>query len=249
MIKALLLIVCLALSLPCQAKYKDAQYNPQLQYQINAANPITRGLIFLAPCQNGYPRDIVKGRQATQANITTVRTNQGLTCAGNAAWANQPDLNFLGGPFTTAVYINISTLASDASYPDIFSQDGYVSESSNNGWLLQVTSTPTYVFNTDNNTAAATYQLASSVTPTVGDHIVIGILTSANKYIYVDGVSSTNTNGLTIGTCSSTVTLGGSTIGVATYYVAIWNRAINPIEAAYLSKNPWSLFTVNQQGD
>lgn len=216
---------------------------PQRALTLNRSSQLASGLVYMSVAQrNSW--DLAKNRPAATENMNYYSfMNQGLTNAGGVSQSFLADFNFTGGPFTVATYMNLSTLANVSSFPDVFGQNTYSSESVNAGWNLQIGNTPTWGFNTYGNVGAATYQLNSSVTPVVGNHVIIGVLTASNKFIYVDGTQSTNTNGLTIGAVAGgNLQIGSQGNGVSSYWSGIWNRALTQGEAQLLTQNPWILF-------
>ncbi len=230
-----------------------AGFAPGPNAVIDWSHPLTQGLqfYFLAAAR----RDLVRGLAPDVWSVDLVSTPYGIgarsAVLGAAAveWpiAATTHLNFTGTqPFSV---MSIAATSSLASYSQLLSRTAYVSESNNQGWLLQLRSSsdgrPGLTLGCSNNNGSAVYSADNSGTSVYAANrfFVFAGATGSSRRNYVTALQTGTPATPTVASASAKVAIRQDTAGTLTVVSsAVWNRELLPAELAALQADPFQIF-------
>lgn len=219
-------------------------------------NPITDGLVFLAPLNEhgGTPRNIVTGFMGSQASWGT--GPKGSYANTLTKFADETSLN-VGGVFS-AFAVCVNGQGTGTNYPNIFGKQAYAAENSNQGWTLQLRASGesrVAAFSVLNNNSQASYQLNSTSTFTTAgqEFSICGTSDGATNRLYINGIQEGFKTHVGIATCAQGVSIGTPDADtpapgdIKVYIAAMWNRTLSAAEVASLHANPWQLLRATRR--
>jgi hypothetical protein len=227
--------------------------------RLAAGHALAPGLLCaIVPTATGSVVDLRNDRGSGVAGGLVDRGTYGVAARDwslpNAAIS--ADLQFTSGPFTVAALVYRQNNTAAGEYPQLFGQDAYVSETNNQGWLLQLRSSTDgftgWAFGSFRNASTAGGgggALTSTLNNVVGDHLIVGTSNGTNlRTLYVDGqanaTGSFNVNPLT--SAGNMTNISTANVKVPLYYGLAWNRCLSAAEVAYLWSDGISLLSARR---
>jgi len=214
---------------------------------IDWSNPLTGGLLScVIAAMPGVMFDVarLRPRNALVKGVPHVRrlgasTGEGWA-VGKSDGSDTTDLNWTSGPFTAAVFCNITDRL---NYPQPLSRRVYTNESTNSGWELQVRPVGGQgraSFLVYNNNSVASYSLQGTTDTGTGDMAIAGTSDATTRRIFLNGEEEASTTSNPV-PASASIPLRSETYlaGYSTYIGAMWNRCLLPVDVANWSNDPF----------